>query len=62
MIKALQFRVNTRTKRYSLMLDDLEDPVGQATEKDLQQAIQKLGDREQRIHRVTRDVVLGKNK
>jgi len=62
MIRSLQFRVNSRTKRYSRLLDDVEDPVGQATDKDLRQALRKLGERERRLQRITRDIVLGKNK
>jgi hypothetical protein len=62
MIRTLQVRVNTRTQRYSRLLDDSDDEVGQATDADLQDAIRKLAEREQAIHRITRDIVLGKNK
>ncbi len=62
MIKSLQIRVNRRTKRYAELLDDVDDPVGQATEKELVDALQGLSEREQRIYRITRDIVLGKNK
>ncbi|MCO6456554.1 MAG: hypothetical protein J5I93_14750 [Pirellulaceae bacterium] len=62
MIKALQLRVNTRTQRYARLLDDENDPVGQATDDDLRSALNRLAEREQRIQQVTRDIVLGKNK
>ena len=62
MIRSLQMRINTRTKRYARLLDDIDDPTGQASDGDLQQALQKLSDREQRIHRITREIVLGRNK
>lgn len=62
MIKALQLRVNTRTQRYARLLDDENDPVGQATDDDLRSALNRLAEREQRIQEVTRDIVLGKNK
>ena len=62
MIRALQMRVNTRTKRYSRLLDDADDPTGQATDQDLLEALAKLADRQQRIYQITRDLVLGKNR
>jgi len=62
MIRALQMRVNTRTQRYARLLDDSEDPVGQATDQDLREALAKLAERQETIYRLTRDIVLGKNK
>jgi len=62
MIRALQMRVNTRTQRYARLLKDAEDPVGQATDQDLREALVKLADRQETIYRLTRDIVLGKNK
>jgi hypothetical protein len=61
MIRALQMRVNTRTTRYSRLLEDSDDPVGQAEDEDLRQSLGKLGERQERIQRVTYDIVLGKN-
>jgi len=61
MIKALQLRVNKRTNRYALLLEDEEDPVGQATDSELGEALQRLSERQERIFSVTRDIVLGKN-
>ena len=43
-------------------LDDEEDLVGQATDDDLRDALDRLGDREEKIQTITRDIVLGKNK
>ena len=62
MIRALQMRVNTRTQRYARLLQNVDDPVGQATVPELQEAIRKLAEKEQRIYEITRDVVLGKNR
>ena len=62
MIKYLQERVNKRTGRYARLLDDDQDPVGQADGADLVDALKKLGERQQEIFRITRDIVLGKNK
>ena len=62
MIRSLQLRVNSRTKRYARLLDDPEDPVGQAVQDDLRVAIGKLSELESRIQRITRDIVLGKNR
>jgi hypothetical protein len=62
MIRALQMRVNTRTQRYARLLDNGEDPVGQATDQDLREALAKLAERQETIYRLTRDIVLGKNR
>jgi len=56
MIRAMQMRVNTRTERYSKLVDG-----EQAEQAELIQALQRLAEREQRIHRVTRDLELGRN-
>jgi hypothetical protein len=56
MIRALQMRVNTRTARYSKMVEG-----EQAENPELVEAIRRLGERQERVHRVTRDLELGKN-
>ena len=61
MIKAMQVRVNKRTTRYSRLLEDVEDAVGQADDADLIDALERLGEREVEIKQITRDIVLGKN-
>ena len=62
MIRSLQLRVNKRTTRYSRLLDDADDPAGQALENDLIKALGELGGREQNIYQIMRDINLGKNK
>jgi hypothetical protein len=62
LIRSLQMRVNKRTQRYARLLEDEEDPKGQATTEELVDALQKLSDREERIHQITREIVLGKNR
>jgi hypothetical protein len=62
MIRSLQMRVNLRTQRYAKLLDNVEDPVGQAATEDLRRALGELGEREARIQQITRDIVLGKNR
>jgi hypothetical protein len=47
--------------RYSKLLENADDEFGQATELELVEALKKLADREKNIHKITRDVVLGKN-
>ncbi len=59
MIRALQMRVNTRTERYSKLL---ADGAEQAETPELTEAVQRLSQREERIYRTTRDIVVGKNK
>jgi hypothetical protein len=62
MIKSLQERVNKRTVRYSRLLTDDQDPVGQADSQDLLAALKALGERQKEIFGITRDIVLEKNK
>ena len=57
MIRALQMRVNRRTEQYKEMID-----TGEVEADWMAPTIRRLADREQRIHRVTRDIVLGKNR
>ena len=56
MIRALQMRVNTRTARYSKMIEG-----EQADNAELVEALRRLAERQERIHRVTRDLEMGKN-
>ncbi len=58
MIRALQMRVNKRTENFSKLVDGEE---GQAEKAELVDALEKLSQREERIYRTTRDIVLGKN-
>lgn len=62
MLKSLQERVNKRTVRYSRLLDDDQDPVGQAESADLLTALKTLAERQKEIFGITRDIVLEKNK
>ncbi len=57
MIRALQMRVNTRTKRYGEMIKTERVDL-----PELLEALGRLAERERRIHRVTRDIVVGRNR
>ncbi len=57
MIRALQMRVNTRTDRYAKLIDG-----EQAERQELIEALQRLAERQQRIHEVTRDLEMERNK
>jgi len=57
MIRALQMRVNLRTGRYAAM-----SKSEQTDTPELLDALKGLAEREQRIHKVTRDIVLGRNR
>ena len=61
MIKALQLRVNKRTQRYALLLENEDDPVGQVTDSELGEFLRQLSEKQKRIFEVTRNIVLGKN-
>ena len=56
MIRALQMRVNNRTQTYSKLIK-----TEQADTPELLDALKKLAEREERIHAVTRDIVVGRN-
>jgi hypothetical protein len=58
MIRALQMRVNTRTQRYAKLVNG---DLGQGDTPELLDALRRLAEREQRIFRATRDIVVGKN-
>ena len=62
MIRAMEQRVYKRTQRYANLLDDPEDIAGQAQRSELRSALRRLGERQRSISRITRDIVLGKNK
>ncbi len=62
MIRTLQVRVNHRTETYSKLLADPDHDIGQATDRDLIESLEQLSEREQRIHQITRDLLLEKNK
>jgi hypothetical protein len=57
MIRALQMRVNTRTERYSKLVEG-----EQATSTELVEALARLAERQQRIYEITRDLETGKNR
>jgi hypothetical protein len=57
MIRALQMRVNTRTQRYAEV-----SKTEQVDQPELLDSLRKLAEREERIHKVTRDIVLGRNR
>ena len=62
MIKSLQLRINKRTNRYAQLLDNIEDPAGQADDNELIEALQGLSQRELRVQEITHNIAIGKNK
>ena len=62
MIRGLQHRIHKRHKRYSRLLEDPDDSVGETDDPDIRAALNRLGVRQQKLHKITRDVVNGKNK
>lgn len=62
MIKSLQLRVNKRTDRYAKLLQNADDPVGQANTKELLEALDKLSERQKQVFEIVREIVLGKNR
>jgi hypothetical protein len=58
MIRSLQMRINRRTGRYRGIIA----AEGQAEQPELVQALKRLAGRQLEIHRIVRDIDLGKNK
>ncbi|MCX7391641.1 MAG: hypothetical protein NTX02_10700 [Planctomycetia bacterium] len=57
MIRSLQMRVNTRTKRFSKLLADGKE---RAEEPELLDALDRLSQRQEKIQQATRDIVVGR--
>ena len=57
LIRSLQARINSRTSMYAQMVAD--DPLGQASQPELLEALGELAEREARVHRATRNLVEG---
>ena len=57
MIRAMQMRVNRRTERYSKLVEG-----EQAESPDLLEALDRLAERQARIHQITRDLEMGKDR
>jgi hypothetical protein len=58
MIRSLQMRVNLRTQRYHKLLKNPE--LERADKPELIEALQRLSEREDRVHKITRDIVVGR--
>ena len=56
MIRSLQLRINRRTQRYGKMVDG-----EQARSADVVEALQDLGQRQERVYRAAKDLALGRN-
>jgi hypothetical protein len=57
MIRTLQMRVNSRTKRFSKLL---ADGAEQADEPELIDALERLAERQHKIERAAHDIVTGR--
>jgi hypothetical protein len=57
MIRSLQMRVNSRTKRFSKLL---ADGTEQAEEPELLDALERLAERQRKIERAAHDIVTGR--
>jgi hypothetical protein len=51
-------RVNLRTQRYHKLLKNTE--LERADKPELIEALQRLSEREDRVHKITRDIVVGR--
>jgi hypothetical protein len=57
MIRSLQMRVNTRTRRFSKLL---AEEAEQAEEPELVEALERLAERQRKIERAAHDIVTGR--
>lgn len=57
MIRTLQMRINTRTKRFSQLLTD---GVEQAEEPELREAVARLSERQFKVEKAARDIATGR--
>ena len=57
MIRSLQMRVNTRTQRFSQLLDEGAE---QAAEPELLDALERLAERQRSIQQAAHDIVSGR--
>jgi hypothetical protein len=62
MIRGLQQRIHKRHKRYARLLENPDDQVGETDDPDIRRALKKLGEKQKKLHEITRNVVSGKNK
>jgi len=58
LLKTLQLRVNRRTQSLSKELNNPDDSVGQVGDPSLLGELQDLAERQEKIHEVTRDILL----
>jgi two-component sensor histidine kinase len=56
MLRTLQVRVNTRTRRFSRLLDDAAE---RAEEPELRAVLARLAERQRAIEKAARDIVAG---
>lgn len=62
LIRGLQKQILTRHTRYSRLLENPTDVVGHTNDPGIQQALEQLGQRQQKLQQITRDIVVGKNR
>ncbi len=61
MLRSMEIRVRKRTARYQKLIGE-QDPVGQATEAELLEALRRLAQRQRRITKAAQDIVSGRNR
>ena len=62
MVRGLQQRIHKRHKRYARLLENPDDEVGETDDPDIKAALKRLSERQEKLHKITRDIVNGKNK
>ncbi len=62
LIRGLQQQILKRHTRYSRLLPDPEDAIGHSDDPGIRQALEQLSQRQQSLQRITRDIVVGKNR
>ena len=62
MIRGLQTRIYRRHRRYSRLLEDPDDLLGESSDPDIREALDRLSERQDQLTEITRDIAIGKNK
>jgi len=58
LLKTLQLRINRRTQSLAKQTNNQDDIIGQVGDPGLMGELEELSERQQKIHEVTRDILL----
>ncbi|MGI9519854.1 MAG: hypothetical protein ACR2NP_22565 [Pirellulaceae bacterium] len=62
LIRGLQNQILGRHQRYAQLLDNPNDVIGHTNDPGIRTALERLGERQQKLQQITHDIVVGKNR